>query len=180
MKNVWISFCCVLFFAATFFSFFKNPELNAQERGPASARGTETEVPGSSEMRAALDRKQEKLELQTREMSIQKDRLLEEEKRVTQKIEKLQSMLEKVKTYEAEHARLESEEFMKIVKTYEKMPPKKAAAVISVMEDKVALEILKQIKEKSMAGILAAMDSQRAMSLTSKLAERVPANLSEE
>ena len=88
-------------------------------------------------------------------------------------------MLKQKDAFDQEKAKVASDQFQKIVKSFEKMPPKKAADVISVMDEKVALEILKQLKDKSMAAILATMSADRAMILTSELAKRVPASRGE-
>lgn len=176
MKNIWVSFCCVLFFSATMYAFLRGEKSSAQERGPAAASGLKSTVPMSKEMEIALERKKAGIELQERELKLQQKRLEEESLALTSKIQDLENLMKEKEAFEAEKAKVRSDDFSKIVKTYEKMPPKKAADVISAMEDNVAVEILKQLKEKPLAGILASMAPDRAMNLTSKLASRVPAS----
>ncbi|HVJ64605.1 MAG TPA: hypothetical protein VM901_05070 [Bdellovibrionota bacterium] len=164
------------FFAVAFIAFLRGKPVGAQERGPASASGLNSSVPLSREMEFALERKKSNLEVKEREISLQQKKLQEESDDLNKKITALEGMLKEKEAFEKERARLSGEEFQKIVKTYEKMPAKKAADVIAAMDDKIAMDILRQLKDKSMAAILAAMPADRAMTLTSALAGRVPAS----
>lgn len=176
MKNLWISFSCAIFFTITFLAFFKGTKLSAQERGPASASGLKSSVPLSREMEIALERKKANIENQERELKLQQQRLQEESIELTKKIEKLEFLLKEKEQFEKKQSQLKQEQFQKLVKTYEKMPPKKASEVISAMDDQVALDILQSLKDKPLAAILSAMSPDRATVLTSKLAARVPAS----
>lgn len=59
-----------------------------------------------------------------------------------------------------------------IVKTYEKMSPKNAAAILIEMNEEAALDILSNVKEDTLAQILAKMPPENAAKFTTKLAER--------
>ena len=61
----------------------------------------------------------------------------------------------------------------RLVRVYEDMPEKKAAASMSVLDDSVRLPIAAKMKERKLAAILAAMAPQDAKTLTEKLAERM-------
>lgn len=176
MKNVWLSFCCATFFMICFIAFFRSNNLSAQERGPAAAGGLKSDVPLSREMELALERKKSNIENQERELKLQEQRLQEESVVLSQKIKDLEGLLKQKEKFEADRARLASEDFSKLVKTYEKMPAKNAAAVIAAMEDKLALDVLQSLKEKPLAAVLSAMPAERATDLTSKLLKRVPAS----
>jgi flagellar motility protein MotE (MotC chaperone) len=63
----------------------------------------------------------------------------------------------------------------KLIKTFEKMQPKKAAAIISNMEDDLAVDLLKSLKEKNVALIFESMAPDRVTVLSSKIAEQKPA-----
>ena len=61
----------------------------------------------------------------------------------------------------------------RLVRVYEDMPEKKAAASMSVLDDSVRLPIAAKMKERKLAAILAQMDPQDAKALTEKLAQRM-------
>ncbi len=62
---------------------------------------------------------------------------------------------------------------MRMVKVYENMKPKDAAAIFTTMSDEVRLPIAAAMKERSLAAILAAMPPAAARELTEKLAGRM-------
>ncbi len=59
----------------------------------------------------------------------------------------------------------------RLVRVYEDMPEKKAAASMSVLDDSVRLPIAAKMKERKLAAILAQMSPQDAKALTEKLAQ---------
>ena len=60
----------------------------------------------------------------------------------------------------------------RLVRVYEDMPEKKAAASMAVLDDSVRLPIAAKMKERKLAAILAQMTPQDAKALTEKLAQR--------
>jgi flagellar motility protein MotE (MotC chaperone) len=61
----------------------------------------------------------------------------------------------------------------RLIRVYEAMPPKDAAARMALMDDSVRLPIASKMKERILAAVLAKMDPTDAKSLTEKLARRV-------
>jgi flagellar motility protein MotE (MotC chaperone) len=61
----------------------------------------------------------------------------------------------------------------RLIRVYEAMPPKDAAARMALMDDTVRLPIASKMKERILAAVLAKMDPADAKSLTEKLARRV-------
>jgi flagellar motility protein MotE (MotC chaperone) len=61
----------------------------------------------------------------------------------------------------------------RLVRVYEDMDPKKAAAAMSVMDDAVRIPIAANMKERKLAAILQAMLPADAKALTEKLAQRM-------
>lgn len=59
-----------------------------------------------------------------------------------------------------------------LVRVYERMRPKDAAAIVAELEVPLAVEILSQMPDRQAARILGAMAPERAARITSKLAER--------
>ncbi|MET0545642.1 MAG: hypothetical protein ABWZ40_04960 [Caulobacterales bacterium] len=62
-----------------------------------------------------------------------------------------------------------------LVRVYEKMKPKAAAAVMETLDDDVSLRVARRMKEASLAVILGNMQPARAKHLTELLAKRVDA-----
>lgn len=63
-------------------------------------------------------------------------------------------------------------EIVRLVKVYESMKPKDAAAVMAALDDKVLIPVAAKMKERSLAAILAQMPRPQAKALTEKLAGR--------
>jgi len=70
-------------------------------------------------------------------------------------------------TGQIEEARLRS--LKKLAKVYEAMPAKEAAAILSGMDVDIVLEILRNMKERPAAQVLAALDPGRAAALSNML-----------
>lgn len=66
----------------------------------------------------------------------------------------------------------EDAEVMRLVKVYEGMKPKDAAARLAVLDDSVRLPIAAKMKERALSAVLAAMPAQEAKKLTESLARR--------
>lgn len=124
------------------------------------------------------------VELQDKEKSIiERERVLKDwEDRLNVQEARIKSRIEELKTLSDENKKL-SEEMQKrqetveknLVKTFETMNPKKAAEVLTVMETPLAVELLMAMKSKIVATILDKMDANKAMILSSEIAQRNPA-----
>ena len=68
---------------------------------------------------------------------------------------------------QVEMARVHS--LKKLSKVYEAMPPKDAAAILSGMDVDIVLEVLRNMKERPAAQVLAALDPGRAAALSNML-----------
>ena len=66
-------------------------------------------------------------------------------------------------------------EIVRLVKVYESMKPKDAAAVMATLDDRVLIPVAAKMKERNLAAILAQMPRPQAKSLTEKLADRFAA-----
>lgn len=101
-------------------------------------------------------------------------------------IQKLESIIDsrdkEIQNVDIEKQRLEEEirelkavqndnkrAFKDIINTYETMTPKKAAPIITALEDDEAVRILSSLKSDTLAAILEKMDPKVAASLTQKL-----------
>ena len=93
------------------------------------------------------------------------------------RIQELEKIQGEVESAQGKNKEVNAEIMKKMVKTYETMAPKKAAGVLSVMKDDLAVEVLLKMKEKKLASILDAMEPNRAMTLSSIMAKRRPAGI---
>ncbi|MCE2964245.1 MAG: hypothetical protein LW855_00410 [Alphaproteobacteria bacterium] len=66
----------------------------------------------------------------------------------------------------------EDEQILSLVRVYEKMKPKDAAAIFNNLELTILLDVVKNMKETKLAPIMAAMDTGKAKTLSAELAQR--------
>ena len=112
-----------------------------------------------------------KAELQERELRLKtrEEALKELELRVDKKIKQYNSLLASLEKIIKELKKAESENFLHVVKTYEKMPPEEAAAQFEQLNEDMAVKILSKMKERKAAALLARMSPDRAARLIEKL-----------
>ncbi len=91
----------------------------------------------------------------------------EENQRLIQQIEQLEEMI-RDSDYEQDQ---EQTAFQEIVKTYENMTPKRAAPIISSMNDNEAVRILSNLKPEQRAAIMEKMDPEQAAKYTEMLVQ---------
>lgn len=93
------------------------------------------------------------------------------ERRLTQRVTELSVLQAKLE--QLEHGRREREDanWRGLVKTYEAMRPRDAAAIFNDLEGNVLMEVLDRMKEAKAAPILAAMAPERARAATAQLAQ---------
>jgi len=155
----------------------------ASDEKSENAPGTSNEevaaqIEGSVDIEALaieLKNREAKLLEQANLLRDWEDRLKVQETRIKSRIEELKLLTDrKTKVSEDLQKRQEVVE-ANLVKTYETMNPRKAAEILSVMEQPLAVELLMAMKAKKVASILDKMDSNKAMILSSEIAERKPA-----
>jgi flagellar motility protein MotE (MotC chaperone) len=131
-----------------------------------------SEVPGSREMEAALKVREQELAEKEQNLKLYEERLMAEDERIRYHIEELEKLQNELAKFRDQQKHYSEENFKKLVKTYEAMTPKKAAEIISVTEDDLAVSLLIQMKEKKVAALLNVMEPGRAMTLSSLMANR--------
>jgi flagellar motility protein MotE (MotC chaperone) len=137
---------------------------------PVAAPGTD--VKSETDLLAQLTQKRKELDARSAELDQREALLKAAEDRINTKVDELTTMrsdLEKLLDLQKtkDDAQLNS-----LVKIYEDMKPKDAAAIFNSLDPAVLLEVTGRMKEAKMAPILAAMDQGRARMLTVKLSER--------
>jgi len=139
---------------------------------PVSAPPAEPAIPVSEravllelrERRAMLDRREQTLDAREA-LIVAAERRFQER---TEQLTALQTRLEQLDGTRRDH---DAANWRGIVKTYETMRPKDAAAILNDMEEAVLLQVLDRMKESKAAPILAAMTPERARSATAQLAQ---------
>jgi len=139
---------------------------------PVSAPPAEPAIPVSEravllelrERRAMLDRREQMLDAREA-LIVAAERRFQER---TEQLTALQTRLEQLDGTRRDH---DAANWRGIVKTYETMRPKDAAAILNDMEEAVLLQVLDRMKESKAAPILAAMTPERARSATAQLAQ---------
>lgn len=89
------------------------------------------------------------------------------------RITQLQSLKGQIQGLIDQANKTSSEDTVRMVKVYESMKPKDAAAVLTAMSDPVRLPIAAGMKDRSLAAILGAMSPDAARDLTEKLSQRM-------
>lgn len=115
--------------------------------------------------RAELDRRA--AELSQREVLMQAT-----EKRIDEKIAKLQALEKDIGGIVDKQAAEDDARLKSLVKIYETMKPRDAARIFEQLDLPVLLGVVEHMKERSAAPILAAMDPSKARTVTLALAER--------
>lgn len=113
-------------------------------------------------------------QLDQREQAIQTELALLQaaEVKVDSKIKSLNDLKAQVQGLMGEADEKAQAEIDRLVKIYEEMKPRDAAAVMTQLDDKVRLPVAGKMKERALAAILAQMPPLEAKKLTEKLAGR--------
>jgi flagellar motility protein MotE (MotC chaperone) len=94
------------------------------------------------------------------------------EQRIEEKISELDSIRNEIKDLLGNQSEEEEARLRSLVKIYEGMKPKEAAAIFDNLDMDILLEVVARMSERRTAPILAAMDVQKAQELTTLLAEQ--------
>lgn len=157
------------------------PATGAGETAAGGAEGSEVGLgqidltrltPAEMELLENLAERRVTIEARAREVEMREKLLIAAEQRAEAKIaelRKLQTTIEGlIESFdESENAKIKS-----LVKIYETMKPKAAAAIFNELETGILLTVVGGMREAKVAAILAKMDSRRARALTSDLAQR--------
>jgi len=148
----------------------------------AEAAGTNTRPPvdlaarpdaapaQSADVLEALAGRRKALDQRERDVEMREKLLAAAEARIDEKIAELKALKAQVdETFKTEEAK-GAEKLESLVKVYESMKPKEAAAVFERLDMVVLLDLLERMNERKLAAVLAAMDPARAQQVTVALA----------
>ncbi|MEN9500140.1 MAG: hypothetical protein RIS83_1959 [Pseudomonadota bacterium] len=129
--------------------------------------------PISQAERALLEQlRARRTELEAREQTIVSREVVvaAAERRLGQRIEELTQLQQRLEGMDRSRAEREEAGWRGLVRTYESMRPREAAAIFEELELPVVVQILDRMGERKMAPVIGAMRPERARILTAELA----------
>lgn len=118
----------------------------------------------------SLRERRDQIEERNRQLDL-KEKLLEgTELRINDKIVEIKALEQRVSGLLEQYGKQEESHIRSLVKIYESMKPKSAAAIFNELELPILLEVIDEMSERKVAPILAAMDPMKAKEVTSDLA----------
>ncbi len=114
---------------------------------------------------------QRRIEIESREKALEfhKEMLFVTEKRIDQKIKDLQKIEKFISTLIIEHDEQQKKKLASLVKIYETMKPKSAAAIFETLDLKIVLDVAELMKEAKLALVLEVLTPERAKQITTEL-----------
>jgi flagellar motility protein MotE (MotC chaperone) len=148
-----------------------------QAKSPAPAPPAAPPAPEIPEVSVAekallLQLRDRRKELDGREvaLSARESLLIAAEQKLNARVEELLALQKKLETLEAARQQREELGWQGLVKVYEAMKPRDAAAIFNDLQMPVLLPVLDRMKEAKAAPILAAMNADKAREVTTELA----------
>ncbi|MBC7384548.1 MAG: hypothetical protein H7301_00110 [Cryobacterium sp.] len=180
------------------------PESLAEESASQTKPSSETKLDGSAEAKADPEAKPAapvakkstgcltgeasiqdlqdlKRDLAKREQELKRreSEIAAKESAVQEELKKLDQAKEEIKQTQALGDSKNEEKITKLVETFESMSPKAASAIVSAVDDRLAVEAMSRLSSAKLGKILAAMDPTKSAPLTEKLAGVVRAKRSD-
>ena len=94
------------------------------------------------------------------------------EQEMDRKISELAKLRAEIEGLLGQQQKVQEERLRSMVKIYESMKPKEAAAIFNTMDMDILLSVLSRMSERKSAPIFAAMSPQRAQEVTIQLVEQ--------
>ena len=153
---------------------------DAQQPAPAPAKVERPKIPGEEdfmspseiEVLTSLTKRREDLDKRQAELDMREKLLMATEQRLDQKLAEIKSIQGQIEAASHTLSDQQEKEVASLVKVYENMKPKDAAAIMQDLDRTILLEVASRMKEAKVAPILAAMDPSKAREITVMLAKR--------
>ncbi|MFY9270879.1 MAG: hypothetical protein WAO55_14140 [Candidatus Manganitrophaceae bacterium] len=126
--------------------------------------------PAPAALIRAIEERNAELDKKAAALAQKEERLRLLEKEIQALLKKSSALREALEKKETKRKEMEGEQFARLAKMYQAMPPEEAASRMERMEEPLALSLLAKMKEKSAAQILIGMPPAKAAKLTEKLA----------
>ncbi len=155
----------------------------AQQVATPAATAARTQAPVTNQAAAGftaaeldmlqnLKLRREELDEREREIDLRANLLAVSERRVEERIAELKKIEQTIDGLLVKYDEQQEKQLAAVVKIYEAMKPKDAAAIFNRLQMPVLIEISERIRERTMAPILSEMDPAIANSLTIEMATR--------
>ncbi len=142
---------------------------------PAAPPAPPAEPPiGDAERAVLLDlrARRTQMEVQEQALATRESVLAAAEKRMGERVDQLSALQARLEALDGTRRERDEANWRGLVKTYEVMRPRDAAAILNEMEMPVLLQVLDRMKEAKAATVLAAMLPDRARAATAQLAAK--------
>ncbi len=149
------------------------PVTASSTAAPPVAAPPPADPPVSDSERALLldlRARRTQMEAQEQALSTRETVLAAAEKRMAERVEQLSTLQARLEALDGTRRERDDANWRGLVKTYETMRPRDAAAILNDMDMPVLLQVLDRMKETKAAPVLAAMLPDRARSATAGLA----------
>ena len=119
-----------------------------------------------------LELRERRKELETRDAAIaaRESIAAAAEKKLSSRVEELQALQKRLEGLDANRKQQEDSAWQGLVKVYETMKPRDAAAIFNDLAMPVLISVLDRMKESKAAAVMAAMSPDRAREATTQLA----------
>lgn len=134
-----------------------------------------SDPPVSAAERSALQElrsRRGQLDAREQQVAVKESVLAAAEKRIADRVKELADLQARLQTMEDARKKREEADWQGLVRTYEAMRPRDAAAIMNGMETPVLLEVFDRMSDRKAALVLAAMPPDRARAVTIELAEK--------
>lgn len=119
-----------------------------------------------------LQARREELDERENGLLLLEDLLKVTEKRIEEKIAELKQIEATIQDLLKKHDAQEEKKLQSLVKMYEAMKPKDAARIFESLDMSILIQVVERMKERRVAPVMAAMQSESAKRLTTELATR--------
>jgi flagellar motility protein MotE (MotC chaperone) len=138
---------------------------------PAVLSGAPPFTDGEKTILLELRERRQELEAREATLSSRESMLAAAEKKLSSRVGELQALQQRLESLDASHQQQENTAWQGLVKVYETMKPRDAAAIFNDLGMQVLLAVIGRMKDAKAAAILAAMAPDKARDVTMQLAQ---------
>ena len=152
------------------------PSVPSSQRVTPGPSGSTSPVPvvapGELQLLQDLRKRRQQLDERERDLDQRADLLRSAQMKLEAKLDQLSSLQKQLEQLEQQRQARDGENWTGLVKMYEDMKPKDAAAIFDALDMHVLLEVLDRMEDRKAAAILADMLPERARIVTQMLAQK--------
>ncbi|MBF0124323.1 MAG: hypothetical protein HQL60_03170 [Magnetococcales bacterium] len=139
-------------------------------------RAADNAIKDPMQLLESLERRRVELDGRNKVLDRREQELKQLEERLNKRVEALQSLRELIQKDMSDEKNIDDSNIKRLAKIFSSMKPQEAAQRLMALDHKMAVRVLKTMREKSAAKVLGKMESQQATSLSEdvglSLAER--------